>query len=253
MVPRIPLGELLVRAGVLDPQQLHAALAVQRKWGGQLGKILVDMGHVEEAVMVRALSKQMGWPRANLETATVSVEVLRVVGARMAQTGRFCPEHFDEARGVLTVAMVDPNDRAQIDELAFRTGFRISVRIAGESEVVRAIERIYFGRRPRELELSEPPDPGIDAEATDARDAEGGPQPEPFRSVLAESGPPESAFPWASGPDLVRPARRLEGLMSRLDAAQERHRRALRVMVDLLIERGVFTEDEFRTRLRPKP
>jgi hypothetical protein len=41
MSNRIKLGELLVRAGVLDDQKLRAALAEQARWGGRIGRILV--------------------------------------------------------------------------------------------------------------------------------------------------------------------------------------------------------------------
>lgn len=41
----------------------------------------------------------------------------------------------------------------------------------------------------------------------------------------------------------------LELITTKLEAAQKRQNRAIRVMIDMLIESGVFTEEEFRTRL----
>ena len=38
----IKLGDLLVKANVLNESQLKSALAEQQKWGGKLGEILVS-------------------------------------------------------------------------------------------------------------------------------------------------------------------------------------------------------------------
>ena len=54
------LGEILVQAGVLDEGRLRAALAEQRRWGGPLGRILVDMGGISEDVMVNHVMSVLG-------------------------------------------------------------------------------------------------------------------------------------------------------------------------------------------------
>src|SRR3954468_22752503 len=63
----IKLGELLIKANVLQETQLKSALAEQQKWGGKLGDILVRMSLVTEDLLIRALSKQLGIPAANLD------------------------------------------------------------------------------------------------------------------------------------------------------------------------------------------
>ena len=64
---QIKLGELLIKANVLQESQLKAALAEQAKWGGKLGEILVRMNLVSEDILVRALSKQLAIPAVNLD------------------------------------------------------------------------------------------------------------------------------------------------------------------------------------------
>jgi type IV pilus assembly protein PilB len=41
------LGELLIEAGLLNEDQLKAALNEQRKWGGRLGRTVVEMRFVK--------------------------------------------------------------------------------------------------------------------------------------------------------------------------------------------------------------
>ena len=59
--PRIKLGELLVKASVVTEAQLRTALQEQQKWGGKLGEILVRIGAVEpnELEEVLTIQKQL--------------------------------------------------------------------------------------------------------------------------------------------------------------------------------------------------
>ncbi|MCK6552524.1 general secretion pathway protein GspE, partial [Myxococcota bacterium] len=169
MAARIKLGELLVRAGVLDEFKLKAALSEQQRWGGRLGKLLVEMGFVSEDLLVKALSKQLGIPRAKLEAAYVPGEILARIDASFATNNALCPERYVPEKKTLYVAMADPTNVGAIDELRFKTGVRIETTLAGELEISQAIDRLFFGRGPIEgLDLASSPfernaHPGADA------------------------------------------------------------------------------------------
>jgi type IV pilus assembly protein PilB len=64
MAPK--LGELLVRANLITPEQLKEALELQKKEGGRIGSKLVKLGFVTEDNIVSFLSKQYGVPAINL-------------------------------------------------------------------------------------------------------------------------------------------------------------------------------------------
>jgi hypothetical protein len=277
MAQRIRIGELLVKAGVLDDLQLRSALNEQRKWGGPLGKVLVDLGYVDEPTMVRALSKQLGLRRAQLERSSVPHELLAKLDPSRAREKRFCPERFEPARKTLVVAMADPTDVVVIDDLAFRTGCRVEATIAGESEISKAIDLIFFGRAqtaldldvsfesmrgtdhgpfseidPRQLEGPPPPSSGPPADAARSGGApsRSGERFGPIERPSATPSSPPSEIP-SPPPMWGEPstAGSEDGAAAKLEAAQKRQNRAIRVMLDMLIERGVFTEDEFRARL----
>src|SRR6202022_3649604 len=57
---KMELEELLLRHGSIDEQQLNRARAEQSTLGGDLGRILVDLGFVSEELLVRALAHQLG-------------------------------------------------------------------------------------------------------------------------------------------------------------------------------------------------
>ena len=62
MPQRVPIGELLLKLGRIDPMQLQSALAHQRQWGGRLGRALVGPGVGTRAG--RASRSRAGFARA---------------------------------------------------------------------------------------------------------------------------------------------------------------------------------------------
>jgi hypothetical protein len=52
------LGEMLVENGEIQQDQLEKALEVQKKEGGLMGIILVNLGYITEKTLVKYLSMQ---------------------------------------------------------------------------------------------------------------------------------------------------------------------------------------------------
>jgi hypothetical protein len=137
------LGEILVQAGVLDESRLRAALAEQRRWGGPLGRILVDMGGITEEAMVQALSHQLNFPAVNLDSKVIPNDVLDLVPPELADQHNVVP--FAVQGKFLDVAMADPTNLGIIDELRIRTRLNVRPHLAGPKMIERAVAK-YYGR-----------------------------------------------------------------------------------------------------------
>lgn len=219
---RIRLGELLVRAGVLSEEKLKAALVEQKRWGGKLGSILVQMSFLDEDLLVKALAKQLGLPRAELSGLQIPPEVLETIPSDYAEQKQVLPISFDKARGEMTVAMADPENLVLVDEIAFRTGYRVKVAIAGEGTLAQAIRASYFG----------------DSLASGQPDAEEIPLTD--QSTTTRSTPPAQALELA-------PA--IEEQLQRLEATQQREIRVLKAIIELLIAKGFISREECRQKV----
>lgn len=57
---RIRIGDLLVKNGLVSPADLNSGLEIQRTVGGRLGMILVRLGALSEADLLKCLSQQLG-------------------------------------------------------------------------------------------------------------------------------------------------------------------------------------------------
>ncbi|MBK6687610.1 MAG: hypothetical protein IPG45_24265 [Deltaproteobacteria bacterium] len=155
---RPKLGELLIKTGYLRPDQLAQALEEQKRWGGRIGRLFSEMRMVNEDVVLKALSKQLGLPLATLDALQVPSAILQQVDGSFALSHSLCPERYDQATRTLRVAMLDHNDVPAIDEIRRRTGLRIEVALAPHNAIGQAIKTLYglsAGTRDRELSTSD--------------------------------------------------------------------------------------------------
>lgn len=161
------LGEILVTEGVIDPQQLQAALAEAALWGARVGEVLVSRGECDETKILNALAKQLSVEIAPLKQMSMIPErILRLVAAEFAREREVIPIALDEQTGVLEVALADPADHELLDELRFRTGHEIRAKVAMASEVADAVARFYGGPA-RKRAYEQPRADGADESAAD--------------------------------------------------------------------------------------
>jgi hypothetical protein len=232
----IKLGDLLVRANVVSEAQLNTALAEQKRWGGKVGEILVRMSYLPEDVLVRALSKQLGLPKADLEAvAQVPRAVLDRIPRATARSCHAVPLAIGDDGRAVVVAMADPHDLKCLDELRSVTrGARIVPYLAGRGAIERAIVRLYE----REEPLAE------DDGGLNMVDALG----RAYRPTTPPSPvPPPPRTPAFAA---IAPGASAGEAILRLEEQQGRELQVIRTLVDLLIERGLFSREEYLARVR---
>src|SRR2546430_10806003 len=192
MPPRKRLGQLLTELGVIDEYQLQSALGHQKQWGGKLGSVLVQKGFCREPDVVSALSKHLGMPQVKLAEAKIDPRAVKFVSKQIAEKLHVFPyELSGSGRGeVVAIAMSDPTDLSAVDQLAFHTGKRIKPMLAGDSEIISAIQQHYGAAE----EKKEPTDKM--AQPKSAAPAPG----------AAAPAPASTAFPRRFGPQTPAPA-----------------------------------------------
>jgi hypothetical protein len=138
---------MLVRDGRLTPMEVDAALLQQRRIGGRLGTVLVEMGFIDLDTLTVYLGLDLGIPiatRAALERAKKAA--VRVLTPELAERFVCVPLVVQDRQ--LIVAMRDPHDLLALDELSTATGYQIIPRIAPEARLFYFVERYYGVPRP---------------------------------------------------------------------------------------------------------
>jgi type IV pilus assembly protein PilB len=133
---------MLVDAGVIDEVQLNDALVMQKATGGQLGKVLVELGHASQAAILAVLAEQIGIPFFDLVKKHPDPTAVSVVPRDLAIRYALMPVGFDD-RGRLIVAMADPQNVLALDDLRIITGYDCAPAIATRDDIMSTIEETY--------------------------------------------------------------------------------------------------------------
>jgi len=161
MADRIRLGELLVEAQIITPDQLQSALERQKKDGRRLGTLLVEEGVVTETQVTQILSQQLSVPWVSLYHIDFSRQLLNLVPRELAERNCLVPIFVRRVRGVgdaLYLAMDNPEDDASKEEVSKFAGLPVRAMIAPPSDIRAAIRAYYFGaEEPGATRLSQPP------------------------------------------------------------------------------------------------
>jgi hypothetical protein len=231
------LGELLLRAGVITEEQLRTALAEQKKWGGKLGQVLVDLNFLDEGLLVKALSKQLDLPRIDFAGLVIPPEALKLLDPEFANKRQVLPISYDASKKQLVVATSDPGDLGLVDEVEFKTGCRVRVAVAGDRALARAIQQHYFGeavtagsviKEEKPMKMVGPLGNTVVRKAEEVKKAD----------QLSTAPPPP-----------VEEDGLAEDKIKRLEQLQLKQVQVLKAVVELLIERGYIEREEYRRKV----
>src|SRR5436189_125546 len=161
------LGELLLAEGVVTPDQLNRALEIHRATGERLGQVLLDMGVVDQERLARHLGRQIGAEFVRLVGTNLREDVLTLLPQQLASRLQAIP--IARARGLLTVAMVDPLDVVAIDDIRRTTGLSIKVALTTVQDFQYALGQYPTLDVAEELVRDLPQPQGVDGRAIDVR------------------------------------------------------------------------------------
>jgi type IV pilus assembly protein PilB len=135
------LGEMLIAAGLLTPEQLETAILEQKAKGGRIGAILRSLKYVTEEEIIKVLGSQMGIPHMSLENVIIDQDVLKEISETTARRYKVFP--VSKRGKTLTVAMSDPLNIFAIDEIKKMTGLEVQTVVTTENDLFRVIEQFY--------------------------------------------------------------------------------------------------------------
>jgi len=149
----VKLGDLLVKAKLVTPEQVEAALQSQKDQGGKFGEALIRIGAVSEQDITETLSQQFGVPSIDLAHFEIDPTVIKVVPGEVARKYGVLP--VNKTGATLTIAMSDPTNVFAMDDIKFMTGYNVEPVVASEASLRRAIDKHYG--TPRSVVLKERP------------------------------------------------------------------------------------------------
>ncbi|WP_295860459.1 type II/IV secretion system protein [uncultured Fibrobacter sp.] len=159
---KMRIGEMLLKQGYINEEQLNKALEMQKASGKRLGRTLVDLGFMPEERLIEILSMQFEVPYVKLENFIIDADAYTFLPEDLCKTYKIVPlfvlkteDDRRMPRVSLTIAMTDPTNMRVINIVKFKVKMEVDIVMASEKDVLKAIERVYSGHGPAEESLAE--------------------------------------------------------------------------------------------------
>ncbi|MEK6628654.1 MAG: type IV-A pilus assembly ATPase PilB [Bdellovibrionota bacterium] len=135
------LGEILVKQGMLRPDQLQNAIVEMQKNKGRLGPTLVNLGVLKDNQILRALEKQYALPGVDVAQFDIDQAITTIVSRDFCE--KHCVIPLSKAGTTLVVAFTDPSNLQVRDDLRYLSKCKIQPVVATESAILQAIDKYY--------------------------------------------------------------------------------------------------------------
>jgi len=142
---KMRLGELMVQQGLISQDQLRIALMEQDQNNIPLGRQLVRLGFVTEAMVRDLVAHTIGQESVDLASVIADAEALKLVPEEFARRHHILPIAFEDAAKSLVVAMADMFNVVALDQLRAMLGGQIQIKpvLAGEAQLEEHIDQFY--------------------------------------------------------------------------------------------------------------
>lgn len=253
------LGTLLVEHGAIDQNQLDSARSHQRSFGGKIEEILVERRMVSEPKLADAISQVTGTRRIVLDDIEPEGSARAKLQVSVAEEEVAFPVALRDDGRTLWVAVSDPTDIDLLDRLAARAGCKVRAVVAGAREIRRAISLHYRGAKDAQMAPAEQDDSDEGLKITDVS---GNPVVTSLDQDKAQSeakssrrAPPPPVDDEDDDEDFAAGLFDIQALspdevlrLQKVIDHQEKGSLVLKAITELLVEKGVLSPDELRSR-----
>lgn len=151
---QLHFGEWLLAEGVLNEGQLQEALRSQSVYGGRLGTNLVEIGYLRLEELAEHLTRFHGLTLAPVDwVENPDPKAIHLVPMALIRRHKLLPLHVE--REALHVAMLDPQDREQLDFVSTAANRPVIPYVLPEIRLLYWLEtHLQIDRHPRFVNLA---------------------------------------------------------------------------------------------------
>lgn len=149
----LKIGEILVKQGLLKPEQLAKAIDENKKTGHRVSAEIVRLGFLKDVQVLRALEKAYQTPGVDVSSFEIDPSVVTLVKREVCE--RYCLVPLQKAGQTLVVAFSDPSNIVIREDLRILTKMKIQPVVGTEVAIQAAIERYFRGNITMGEETSE--------------------------------------------------------------------------------------------------
>ena len=142
---KLRLGELMVQQGLISQDQLRIALMEQDTHDIPLGRQLVRLGFVSEAMVRDLIAHTIGEESIDLANVVADAEAMAMVSEDFARRYHILPIAYDDIAKTLMIAMADMFNIVALDQLRANLNKQVQIKpvLAAEAELEEYIDHFY--------------------------------------------------------------------------------------------------------------
>ena len=135
----------MVQQGLVSQDQLHIALLEQHQSNIPLGRQLVRLGFVTEAIVRDVVAHTVGQESIDLSNVVADADALKMVPQEFCRRYHLLPIAYEESLKMLVIAMADMFNLVALDQLHAMLGRKIQIKplLAGEAQLEEHIDQFY--------------------------------------------------------------------------------------------------------------
>ncbi len=139
--PPTSLAEILVESDTLTAEQVAEGAMYAATTGTSLGPAIIELGFINPWTLAQLISRYLALPVLNLRTRNTMEIPTDLLPQAFLRTHRLVP--ITLTAETVTIAMVDPLDRALVDQIAQETGRQIHAVLTTDRDIDWALRQIY--------------------------------------------------------------------------------------------------------------
>lgn len=136
-----PLGDYLIKKGVVGPEQLQEAETVASSRNLKLQDAIIQLGYASPEQVMRCLAEQHDYDFVDLNNVPIPPAIVELVPESVARENAVIP--FSEEEGKLKVVVSDPLDFETFDKLQFILNRKVEIALSTKEGITEAINRNY--------------------------------------------------------------------------------------------------------------
>ena len=133
------IGEILVKMGALAPAEVRLVLDQQSLSGKRFGETAIAHGQLSDEVVAQALAQQFSLEYVDLHTLVVDAELIASLPAELPIRYNFIP--LQKTEEGLVIAISDPTNVAQLDDLEMQLDVQLVCQVASRSKIAALLEK----------------------------------------------------------------------------------------------------------------
>ena len=133
---KVRLGDVLVKKGIIDENQLQTALSRQREQGKMLGEMVIALGYATQRDINEALCDSLGIDFVDMRETEISDDVLSMLDENIMRKYTLVPlGDAPDNPGAIRVAMADPTNILAMDDINIVTGKQVVPVLANATDI----------------------------------------------------------------------------------------------------------------------